>query len=222
MTRIEEYVRPPIIQEKFDMKIILATANRHKIEEIRSVIPAQAGIQILEWLDSRFRGNDIVETGATLLENALQKARAAAKTSGLWALADDTGLFVDALDGRPGIYSARYAGEEGIAVKNIEKLLQELRGVPFEKRGAHFETVMALVHPSGREVTAQGKLEGMIAEKQSGNKGFGYDPVFWLPESRCTLAELSLEEKNKISHRGKALKLIRDILSLGFVLDFEV
>ena len=88
------------------MKIILATANRHKIEEIRSVIPAQAGIQILEWLDSRFRGNDIVETGATLLENALQKARAAAKTSGLWALADDTGLFVDALDGRPGIYSA--------------------------------------------------------------------------------------------------------------------
>ncbi|MDZ4224902.1 MAG: RdgB/HAM1 family non-canonical purine NTP pyrophosphatase, partial [bacterium] len=166
----------------------------------------------------RFRGNDVAETGTTLLENALQKARAAAKASGLWALADDTGLFVDALDGKPGVFSARYAGEEGNAVKNIEQLLQELRGVPFEKRGAHFETVMALVHPDGREVTVQGELAGMIAEKCSGEKGFGYDPVFWLPKRGVTLAELPLEEKNRISHRGKALlkmkKIIEEILKI--------
>ncbi len=190
------------------MKLVLATNNRHKIEEIKAYLTT---VEILP------RENfDLKEEGETLRENALQKARLVAVKAGMWALADDTGLFVDALDGRPGILSARYAGEQATAQDNIKKLLKELEGLSFEKRGAHFETVVALVHPDGREITVSGKLNGTIAEKSSGREGFGYDPVFWISSFRCTLAEIPLEQKNRISHRGKALEKLKTVLATKF------
>ncbi|MBI4125037.1 MAG: RdgB/HAM1 family non-canonical purine NTP pyrophosphatase [Deltaproteobacteria bacterium] len=193
------------------MKIILATNNRHKIEEIREFLKEVPGVILSEAKDP----NDpleLKEEGATLRDNALQKARTAAHQTGEWALADDTGLFVESLDGRPGIFSSRYAGEQATYEENRFKLLSELRDVPEEKRGAYFSCVMALVHPDGREVTVEGRLLGRIAREPKGNQGFGYDPIFWLPDRDRTLAELSLEEKNKISHRGKALYKMKGVL----------
>ena len=185
------------------MKLILATANRHKVEEIKKYFEDLRGV-ILSAVKNP-EGSALKEDGSTLRENALQKAREVAKQSGCWALGDDTGLFVDALGGRPGVFSARYAGAEGDAKKNIAKLLQEMEGISEPDRGAHFSSVLALVHPDGREVVVEGRLEGAINQAPKGDKGFGYDPIFWLKDRRCTLAEISLEEKNKISHRGLAL-----------------
>lgn len=193
------------------MKIVLATNNRHKVEEIRNYLNWDGVI-----LNGAKDPIDLKEEGATLRDNALQKARTVAQAAGEWALADDTGLFVAALGGRPGVFSSRYAGEKATYEENTFKLLAEMKDVPEKKRGAYFSCVMALVHRDGREVTVEGRLEGQIAKQPKGSQGFGYDPIFWLPDRACTLAELSLEEKNTISHRGRALYKMKGVLeSLG-------
>lgn len=191
------------------MKLVLATKNRHKVEEIRAGFQTLA-VEILS-LDN-FPEVALKEEGKTLRENALQKARISAHAVGCWALGDDTGLFAEALGGEPGIFSARYSKEGATFEENRNKLLKKMEPVPLEKRGAFFSCVLALVHPDGREVVVEGRLEGMIAQSPKGAEGFGYDPIFFLPERGITLAELTLEEKNRISHRGRALFKMRGML----------
>lgn len=191
------------------MKIVLATKNQHKIREIQEALH---GLPIDFLSLKEFPKIILKEEGSSLRENALQKARVTAKGADNWALGDDTGLFVVALEDRPGVFSSRYAGEGASFEKNVEKLLDEMKNVAEGKRQAHFQTILALVHPDGREVVVDGRLEGVIAKEKKGREGFGYDPIFFLPERGCTLAELSLEEKNKISHRGKALAKMRGVL----------
>ena len=154
----------------------------------------------------------MVEDGATYGENALKKAWSAAKFTGKPALADDTGLEVDTLGGQPGLYSARFAGEGCTFQDNVLKLLHLLEGVPSERRGARFVCVVALVAPGGRERVVEGELCGRITESQAGIGGFGYDPVFYVPEAGKTLAELTADEKNRISHRRRALDKARAII----------
>ena len=155
---------------------------------------------------------EVVEDGATYRENALKKARSAAKFTGIPALADDTGLEVDELGGQPGLYSARFAGEGCTFQDNVRKLLHLLDGVPAERRGARFVCVIALVAPGGREKVVEGELRGRITDRQAGGGGFGYDPVFYVPEVGRTLAELTADEKNRISHRGRALAKARAVI----------
>lgn len=192
-------------------KLLISTGNQDKIIEIKDeyksleyeiVSPDQLGLDL-----------DVEETGSTLEENALLKARAGAEASNLLTLADDTGLEVDALDGRPGIYSARFAGAEATYEDNNQKLLKLLEGYPEEERTACFVTVAALVDPAtGREETVRGICCGRIISEFRGDNGFGYDPIFYLPEKGKTFAELTTEEKNRISHRANALKKMKKIL----------
>ena len=192
---------------------MLASANRHKVREIQALL---ADLPVTVRALAEFPGApDVVEDGATYRENALKKARSAADFTGKPALADDTGLEVDALDGRPGLYAARFAGEGCTFQDNIAKLLRLLEGVPAENRGARFVCVLAFVVPGGRELVVEGELRGRITEAQSGARGFGYDPVFFVPEVGKTLAELSFEEKNRISHRRRALDKARGFLLTG-------
>ena len=191
-------------------ELVLATRNRHKIEELVALLGNQ-GITI-HTLDEFPDAPDVLEDGDTCEANAVKKARAIAEFTGLSAVADDTGLEVDALDGRPGIYAARYAGEDATYEDNCRKLLQELMGVPRERRTARFLTVAAIALPSGEIRVAQGTLDGMIAEEASGTLGFGYDPVFLIPELGKTLAQLSADQKNRISHRAKAFAQAKDLL----------
>lgn len=155
---------------------------------------------------------EVAEDGVTYRDNALKKAWSAAKFTGKPALADDTGLEVDALGGQPGLYAARFAGEGCSFQDNIRKLLHLLEGVPSEHRGARFVCVIALVSPEGREQVVEGELRGRITESQAGSGGFGYDPVFYVPEAGKTLAELTADEKNRISHRRRALDRARMII----------
>lgn len=192
---------------------MLASANRHKVREIQALL---ADLPVTVRSLAEFPGApDVVEDGATYRENALKKARSAADFTGKPALADDTGLEVDALDGRPGLYAARFAGEGCTFQDNIAKLLRLLEGIPMERRGARFVCVLAFVVPGGRELVVEGELRGRITEAQSGARGFGYDPVFFVPEVGKTLAELSFEEKNRISHRRRALDKARGFLLTG-------
>jgi XTP/dITP diphosphohydrolase len=156
---------------------------------------------------------DIEEDGKTFTENAFKKARFYSKYFGELILADDSGLEVDFLTGLPGIYSARYAGEGASHQENNRKLLREMEGVPISKRGARFRCVIAIVSQDGREAITDGSCLGKIGFKEVGKKGFGYDPLFILPQYGKTMAQLSLEEKNRISHRGKALRKLRKILN---------
>lgn len=158
---------------------------------------------------------EVVEDGRTYRENALKKAWSAAKFTGKPALADDTGLEVDALGGRPGLYAARFAGEGCTFADNIKKLLRLLEGVPLQRRGALFVCVLALVDPSGREQVVESELHGRITEAPAGCGGFGYDPVFYVPEVGKTLAELTPDEKNHMSHRGRALAKVRALMLAG-------
>jgi XTP/dITP diphosphohydrolase len=185
------------------MKILLATANMGKIRELQEMLKGQA-IQVLSLKDFP-DFPEIEETGTSFAENALLKARKAAEVSGLVSLADDSGLEVDALNGEPGIFSARYAGEPKSDERNIDKLLAKLESVPEGNRTARFRCVIAVVVPDGREFLAEGTVEGRILFARRGLGGFGYDPVFFLPQLNKTMAELSLEEKNTISHRAQAL-----------------
>jgi XTP/dITP diphosphohydrolase len=196
------------------MKLAIASNNQKKLKEIKSIL----GGCFDELLSIKDLGLDIdiEETGTTLLENALIKARTIRDMTGMVALADDTGLMVDALDGAPGVYSARYAGEEHDDQKNNEKLLRELASVPDEKRTAHFGTVIAVCFPDGTELIAEGRVDGKIAFAPSGTTGFGYDPLFYCFDTGKMMAEGTLEEKNAVSHRGRALSALRDKLN-GFL-----
>lgn len=194
------------------MEILLATGNRGKVKELQEML--EKDIKVLSLSD--YPGfPEVEETGKTFAENALLKARRAALFSGLVSLADDSGLEVDALKGAPGVYSARFAGEPKSDERNIDKLLSELEGVPEKDRTARFRCSLALVTPDGREYLTEGTVEGIILEERRGTGGFGYDPVFYLPALAKTMAELSLEEKNRLSHRAqafrKALPILKDI-----------
>jgi len=190
-------------------RVVLATRNRDKLREIARLLdPERFKLLTLDDFDDF---PEVEEDGATLEENALKKAREVAAATGLLTVADDTGLEVDALGGRPGVYSSRYAGENATYADNVQKLLRELQGVPREKRAARFRCVAAIVDGE-REVTAEGVCEGVILEEPRGEGGFGYDPVFFVPEVGKTFAEMSTEEKNAISHRGKAFRKAAEIL----------
>lgn len=190
-------------------KIVIATRNQHKLIEIQKVLN-DLPIQFIG-LDGFENIPEIDETGNTLVENSLIKAREVHQLTGLPAIGDDTGLEVDYLNGAPGVNSARYAGPDSDSEKNVAKLLKKLKDVPREQRSARFRTVISIVHKSGENWT-EGIAEGVIIEKQQGNSGFGYDPIFYYPPLKKTFAELSMDEKNKISHRGLALQKFRILL----------
>ena len=179
-------------------ELILASNNAHKVEEIKSILD---DYKILTLKDIGYY-EDIIEDGTTFEENALIKARTIAKYSGKVAIADDSGLSVALLDGRPGVYSARYSKEQ-TDEKNIEKVLLELNG---EKSEAKFVSVIALVRPDGSEITFRGECHGEIIFEKRGNNGFGYDPIFYVPSLEKTFAELTPEQKNSISHRKESLE----------------
>ena len=191
-------------------ELVLATRNRHKREEL-AVLLGDLGIRI-RTLDEFPDAPDVVEDGATCEANAIKKAKAIARATGLPAVADDTGLEVDALEGRPGAYAARYAGEAATYEDNCRKLLRELAAVPQKQRTARFLTVAAIAMPAGKVQVTHGMLEGLITEAPKGDRGFGYDPVFLVPELGKTLAELTAEEKNRVSHRAKAFAKVREFL----------
>ena len=195
-------------------KLILATRNKGKLKEIQ-VLLSDLDIDIMS-LDEAENAPHVVEDGKTFMENAFKKAKVIAEATGIMALADDSGLEVDALDGAPGVYSARYSGENASDASNNEKLLADLEGVPAGKRSARFSCVIVVYHPSGRWISTEDKCEGEITEKSIGDRGFGYDPVFYLPSLNCTMAQLSAEEKNRMSHRGKALEKLKSELP-GFL-----
>lgn len=186
--------------------VVLATRNKHKLGEILELLP---GFKLdMKTLDDFPGAPDVEEDGATLEENAAKKAKSAALFCGLWAIADDTGLEVDALGGAPGVYSARYAGPACSYRDNNLKLLAELAGLPPEKRAARFRCVMALSSPTGSVIIVEGRLEGRIASVPSGVNGFGYDPLFLVAGAGKTLAELTPGEKNAVSHRAAAVRNI--------------
>jgi XTP/dITP diphosphohydrolase len=183
------------------MKMLVATQNPGKVEEFRSLLaPLQAKICFPSELDLEI---DVPEDGTTYTDNARQKALAYMSASGLLTLADDSGLEVDALGGKPGIRSARYA--LGHDVDRVVALLEQLRHVPWEQRTARFRCVVAIATPTGKIYEAEGICEGRIAFKPAGQGGFGYDPVFYLPGYDCTMAQLAPEEKNRVSHRARAV-----------------
>jgi XTP/dITP diphosphohydrolase len=191
-------------------RFVLATANPHKTDEIRRVLEPFD----VDLLPRPEDVPDVDETEDTLEGNALLKARALTNATGEAAIADDTGLFIDALDGQPGVYSARYAGEGATYEDNVQKVLAELDGVGVPRRTARFRTVIAVTYPDGASWCVEGVLEGAILTSPRGDAGFGYDPVF-APEDLdgTSLAELAPEEKDAISHRGRALRALAERLS---------
>ncbi|MBU4565668.1 MAG: XTP/dITP diphosphatase [Desulfarculus sp.] len=192
------------------MELVLASNNQGKLAEIKAMC-APWGIQVVTAASLGFT-EEVAETGDTFEDNARLKAVAVSEALGRPALADDSGLVVEALNGAPGVHSARYAGEHGDDAANSAKLLTEMIGVPPVKRAAAFVCVMLCRRPDGAELVAQGRLEGRIAPAPAGHNGFGYDPVFLLPERGLTVAQLSAADKNAISHRGQALaKLAQDL-----------
>lgn len=196
------------------MKLVLASSNRGKLAELRDLL-GDAEIEL--HAQSEFGVEDADETGLTFIENALLKARHASRITGLPALGDDSGICVDALDGAPGLYSARYAGTHGDAGANIAKLLDALRDVPAEHRNARFVCVLALLRHADdpQPLIAEGVWEGRILEAPRGNGGFGYDPVFFDPVRGMGAAELDAALKNRISHRGRALAQLRETLPVA-------
>lgn len=195
-------------------KIVLATRNAHKVEELEALLEGEP-IQILSLKDLPDLP-EVVEDGETFEENALKKAQEICKFIGLPALADDSGLEVDLLDGAPGIYSARFSGPNATHAGNNQKLLEELQDHPNQKdRTARFRSVIALVLPDGSEKVVEGSCEGYILTELKGREGFGYDPLFYVPEYEATFAELPMEVKNQISHRGRAFrKIVEEIRNL--------
>ena len=193
-----------------ERKIIFATGNQDKMKEIQMILE-DLGIVVSSMKEAGI-DVDIVEDGTTFEENAMIKAEAIAKLTDAIVLADDSGLEIDYLNKEPGIYSARYAGTDtSYEIKN-NLLLQRLEGGPDEKRTARFVCAIAAVFPDGSKETVRGTIEGRIGYEIAGEHGFGYDPIFYLPEYGCTTAELDPEKKNELSHRGKALRLMRGII----------
>lgn len=200
------------------LTLVMATRNAGKVREMAELL-RDLKVRLLS-LNDFPELPEIPEDGATFADNAAAKAQAVARLTGLPALADDSGLEVAALGGRPGVFSARYAqdrtgGKTPSDEDNWRKLLDELRDVPPEERQARFVCEIALARPNGRLVTTRGELAGTIALEPRGTRGFGYDPVFWVPEYQATVAELDPAVKNRISHRGRALKKLKDILAAG-------
>ena len=192
------------------MKLIFATGNENKMREIRQIF-GDFGYEILSMKEAGI-DIDIVEDGISFQENALIKARAVHAASGALVLADDSGLEIDALNREPGIYSARYMGEDtSYDIKNAD-LIRRVEGLPDEKRSARFVCAVAAVLPDGRDLVQTGVMEGRVAYQPAGENGFGYDPIFFVEELGCTSAMISTEEKNRISHRGKSLRALRDVL----------
>ncbi len=190
------------------MDIIVATNNQGKVKEIKNILSphnvmsqSEAGINI-----------DVDETGTTFLENALLKARAIKQYTNCAIIADDSGLMVDYLNGEPGVYSARYAGDNTTPAQGMEKLLKNLDGVPYDDRTAHFTTVVVLIMPDGSEYNFEGSCDGYITNIRKGENGFGYDPVFYYPPMNKTFAELTDDEKNSVSHRSKAINKLAEFL----------
>ncbi|HEY5804821.1 MAG TPA: RdgB/HAM1 family non-canonical purine NTP pyrophosphatase [Lysobacter sp.] len=194
------------------MKWVIASSNAGKLREFRELLGG-SGIEFVT--QGELGVGDADETGLTFVENALLKARKAARETGMPALGDDSGLCVDALGGAPGLYSARYAGVHGNAEANIDKLIDALKDVPDDRRGAHFYAVIVLLRHAEdpQPFIAEGVWPGRIAHERRGHGGFGYDPVFFDPERGCSAAELDMELKNRISHRGRALAALRQLLA---------
>ena len=191
-------------------KLLIATHNSGKLEEYRSLL-ADLALDVVS-LEAAGIDFDVEETGSTFAENAILKARTYAQASGLWTWADDSGLEVDALNGRPGIYSARYAGPDASDEDRYRKLIAELEQLAADNWHARFRCVVALATPDGRVETIGDTVEGIIIDAPRGDHGFGYDPVFFMPERDATMAELPAEIKNQISHRGKAALAAKEML----------
>ena len=191
-------------------KIIFATGNEGKMKEVRMILE-DLGLPVLSLKDAGITA-DVEENGTTFEENALIKAKAVMEVTGALTLADDSGLEIDALNGEPGIYSSRYLGEDTSYVKKNSVILERLKDVPEEKRGARFVCAVAAAFPDGQTKVIRGIMEGIIGYEIKGENGFGYDPIFYLPQYGKYSAELSSDEKNAISHRGEALRRIREVL----------
>ena len=196
-------------------KILIATSNPGKFAELRAMLDAD-----VQWLSlADFPGiGEIAEDGATFAENARRKAVGYAKAAGLWTIADDSGLVVDALSGAPGVKSARFCGDKEadrtlLDRKNMAKVLKLLEGTPAEKRTARFVCCLCLGSPEKVLIETQGTLQGLIADRQAGQNGFGYDPIFFVPHLNKTVAQLTREEKNAISHRGNAIRRLKPLLN---------
>ena len=197
-------------------KLLVATGNPGKTKEVSSILEGMP-FDVLS-LEDVGVSMTVEETGATFVENAILKAEAYCAEAGMLTMADDSGLVVDALGGRPGVLSARYGGEGLTDEQRVELLLGELEGVSWEERTARFRCVIALAWPTGKVETVEGVVEGVIQYEPEGENGFGYDPVFHLPERGCTTAELSTSDKNRISHRGQAVrKAAKLLMELGAV-----
>ena len=195
-------------------KIIFATGNEGKMKEVRMILE-DLGLPVLSLKDAGITA-DVEENGTTFEENAQIKAKAIMEMTGALVLADDSGLEVDALDKEPGIYSARYMGHDtSYHIKN-QNIIDRLKGKVGEERSARFVCAIAAAFPDGRVLITRGTMEGQIGYEEKGENGFGYDPIFYLPEYQCYSAELSLGEKNKLSHRGKALRLMKERLHESF------
>ena len=195
-------------------KIIFATGNEGKMKEVRMILE-DLGLPVLSLKDAGITA-DVEENGTTFEENAQIKAKAIMEMTGALVLADDSGLEVDALDKEPGIYSARYMGHDtSYHIKN-QNIIDRLEGKVGEERSGRFVCAIAAAFPDGRVLITRGTMEGQIGYEEKGENGFGYDPIFYLPEYQCYSAELSLEEKNKLSHRGKALRLMKERLHESF------
>ncbi|MCL1865606.1 MAG: XTP/dITP diphosphatase [Spirochaetes bacterium] len=187
------------------MKIVAASSNKNKILEIKDKFSSISELEIIPLSEY---GNipEIIEDGDTFLENAIKKAKVIRDYTGEITIADDSGLVVDFLNGEPGVYSARYGGKNLTDIDRYNLILEKMGDVEFDKRTARFICAIVIAFPNGKIITAEEKCEGIIAYKPGGTMGFGYDPIFYLPELKSTMAEISLSEKNKISHRGKALE----------------
>ncbi|WP_243386130.1 XTP/dITP diphosphatase [Bacillus kexueae] len=192
-------------------EIVVATKNKGKVKEFVDMLEPR-GFTVLSLLDID-ESIDVEETGTTFQENAILKAETISKMVNKPVIADDSGLAIDALNGEPGVYSARYAGDEKNDRQNIEKVLVKLQNIPKEKRTARFHCVLAYAHPEKETVTVDGTCEGFITEDILGENGFGYDPIFFVPEKEKTMAQMTKEEKNQISHRANALKQFESILN---------
>lgn len=192
------------------IRLLIATRNRGKLREYEQLL---AGLPVsLTYLDGEGITQEVEESGETFADNATNKAKEYARVSGLLTLADDSGLEVDALGGEPGVHSARYAGPQANDEDRYKLLMERMEGVPWEERGARFRCVIAVAEPEGEVYTAEGTVEGIIALAPRGEYGFGYDPVFYVPEHDGTMAQLPPEVKNRISHRAVAAREIRGVL----------
>ncbi|WP_129704959.1 XTP/dITP diphosphatase [Priestia megaterium] len=195
-------------------EIIIATKNAGKVKDFETLFSPK-GFKVKSLLDFP-EIEDVEETGVTFAENATLKAEAISSALNKPVIADDSGLAIDALNGEPGVYSARYAGENKDDNANIEKVLQKLNDVPFEKRTARFHCALAIAVPGKKTEIVEGTCEGHILEEQRGENGFGYDPIFFVEKWRCSMAELTKEQKNQISHRANALKKLAPLIDAQF------